>query len=80
MQNRGPKVYVLYSKNALIFCTGIGHLSQYYPANQINMIEMGGACGTCEVKDRFVQGFGWKAEGRGHWEDLDVDGKILDGS
>jgi hypothetical protein len=58
MQKRGPKFCVLYITHILIFCTEIGHVTQYYPANQIKMIEMVGACDTYEVKERFVQSYG----------------------
>ena len=43
--------------------------------DQIEKNEMGGACST--YGEKYLQGFGGKPEGRNHFEDPCVDGRII---
>ena len=38
---------------------------------------MGGTCGTYGGRERCAQGFGGKTEGKSHWGDQDLDGRII---
>ena len=53
-------------------------LTQYGAGDKIEMNEMGGACGTYGGRERCAQGFGGgDLRERDHWEDQDVDGRII---
>jgi hypothetical protein len=45
---------------SLVICT----LTNYFSDDQIEMIEMGGACGMSGGEQRYIQGFGGKPEGK----------------
>jgi hypothetical protein len=37
---------------------------------------VGGTCGTHGGGERCLWSFGWEAQGKNHWEDLSVGGRI----
>jgi hypothetical protein len=51
--------------------------TEYYSGDEVKEDKMGGACNTHGINEKCINVWSENVKGRGHSEDLGVDGKII---